>query len=554
MQWKEQVVYQIWPRSFADSNGDGIGDLRGIISKLDYLKRLGVDLLWLSPIYLSPNKDYGYDISDYYQINPEYGTMEDFESLLKETTARGMGLIMDLVANHTSDQHQWFQKALEDEKSPYRDYYIFKKGEASGAPNNWMSFFGGSAWTYEPKSQTYYLTQFTPNQCDLNWENPQLRQEIYKLMRFWLDKGVKGFRMDVINAISKAEGFPNAGKKANKLEFPGELTLNRPKTHSYIQEMYKEVLEPYGCIAIGEGPLALPEDVLLYTKPERKELQMMFHFDLHNLGYGVLGKYDFRKLYHWTVRDFKQVLFKWQSVMEEQGGWTGNYLSNHDQNRQVSRFGEDKRYRVESAKALALLNLTLRGTSFLYQGEEIGMTDCTLEEEEWQDYEAINAYKVLQSMMHLPKFLARTIVKKVTRDNSRTPMQWDASKHGGFTQGQPWMKVNPNYKEINVANEEADTHSILSFYKELIAFRKEHPVLTWGSFRPLLEEHPQLIAYRRQGEKESYLILVNLLGKKATCPKGVIEGVLERHLFCNYQQIEDPYKLRPFEARVYRSL
>ncbi|PHV71291.1 glucohydrolase [Sporanaerobium hydrogeniformans] len=552
MHWKEKIVYQIWPRSFADSNGDGIGDLRGIISKLDYLKELGIDLIWLSPVYLSPNKDYGYDISDYYQINPEYGSMQDFDEFLKEVAARGMEVVMDLVANHTSDQHIWFKKALQEENSPYRDFYIFKKGKGDRPPNNWMSFFGGSAWTYEAKSKSYYMTQFTPNQCDLNWENPAMRQEIYKIMTFWLEKGVAGFRMDVINAISKAEGFPDVGSNPKILSFPGELTLNRPKTHTYIKEMYKEVLEPYSCIAIGEGPLAKQEDVVLYTREDRKELQMMFHFDLHHLGYGVLGKYDFRKLYHWSIKDFKRVLFSWQITMEREGGWTGNYLSNHDQNRQVSRFGDDKRYWLQSAKALALLNLTLRGTPFLYQGEEIGMTDCILEEGEWQDYEALNAYKVLQEMMHLPKWLARRIVKKVTRDNSRTTMQWDASENGGFSKGIPWTKTNPNYKTINVANQEKKPHSILSFYRELISFRKQHPDLTWGSFEPLLEEHPQLIVYKRKGVKEKYLVIINLSSKKIKYPQELEKELHKQFLLGNYEITEPVSRCKPYEARLYK--
>lgn len=513
--WKEKVIYQIWPRSFCDSNGDGIGDLQGIVQKLDYLQELGVDMIWLSPVYASSNKDYGYDISDYYQINPEFGTMEDFECLLTEAKSRKIDIIMDLVANHTSDEHIWFKSAIESKDSPYRDFYIFKDGKENGPPNNWMGFFGGSSWSYDEANNQYYMTQFTPNQCDLNWENEQMREEIYRMMDFWLEKGIAGFRMDVINAISKAEGLPDKSPEKKGLQFPGELTLNRPKTHEYMNEMYEKVLSQYDCIAIGEGVLAKPEDVIKYTKSDRDELQMMFQFDLHNLGNGELGKYDFRKLYYFTPKDFKEVINKWQLKMEKGGGWLGNYLSNHDQRRQVSRFGDDKNYRRESAKALCLLNFTLRGTPFIYQGEEIGMTDCLFEEADWRDYEALNAFKVLQDMMHVPRFVARKIVNKVTRDHSRTPMQWNEEAQAGFTSGNPWMKVNPNYKEINVERERMHPDSIFKFYQEMIAFHKAHPVLTWGHFRPILENHPKVMGYIRENKKEKYLILINLTKKEA---------------------------------------
>lgn len=556
--WKAKIVYQIWPRSFKDSNGDGIGDLRGIIEQLSYLADLGIEILWLSPIYLSPNKDYGYDISDYYSINPEFGTMTDFEELIKEAKGYGIGIIMDLVANHTSDQHVWFKEAIENKTSPYRDFYIFRKGRENGPPNNWMSFFGGSAWTYEEKSEEYYLTQFTPNQCDLNWENPIMREEIYKIMRFWLDKGICGFRMDVINAISKAEGLPDKSPHRRGLQFPGELTLNREDTHSYLKEMYKEVLEPYGCMTIGEGPLATTKDVVAYTHPTHREIQMMMHFDLHNLGYGELGKYDFRKLYRWDIKDFKEVLYRWQQTMSEEDGWLGNYLSNHDQNRQVSRFGDANKYHVESAKALCLLNLTLRGTPCIYQGEEIGMTDCVLEEEEWRDYEAINAYGVLQSMMHLPKNIARHIVKKVTRDNGRTPMQWSEENQAGFTTGTPWIKVNPNYKSINVAKQQKDNNTILKFYQKTIQIRKIYPVLTWGAFIPLLKKHKQVIAYERSNKERRLLIVINLSSKEAIVLKDELGCETDyllhyTHEMTHHVELEGQLNLRPYEGRIYRT-
>nr|WP_307993202.1 alpha-glucosidase [uncultured Niameybacter sp.] len=557
--WKTKVVYQIWPRSFCDSNGDGVGDLQGIISKLDYLQNIGIDIIWLSPIYLSSNKDYGYDISDYYEINPEFGTMDDVDELIMEAKKRNIEIIMDLVANHTSDEHKWFQEAIKDCKSPYRNFYIFKEGKDNEAPNNWMSFFGGSAWTYDKTSEEYYLTQFTPNQCDLNWENEEMREEIYRVMKFWLGKGIVGFRMDVINAISKAEGLPDKDPHKKGLQFPGELTLNRSKTHEYLQEMYEKVLSNYDCMAIGEGVLATEKDVILYTNPNRHELQMMFQFDLHNLGNGELGKYDFRKLYKWTVKEFKEVLFKWQETIEDGEGWLGNYLSNHDQRRQVSRFGDDKRYRIESAKALCLLNFTLRGTPFMYQGEEIGMTDCVLEEEEWRDYEALNAHKVLQTMMHLPKGVAKQIVKKVSRDNSRTPMQWSSNHNGGFTKGEPWIKVNPNYKVINVEQELQKPNGILSFYKEVIRLYKECITLREGKFKPILKEHKQVISYIREHEEGNYLIIINLTKKLAKVKWNEIEDIRQKQIeeiICNYNdrpsKQDEQLRLRPFESIMYR--
>lgn len=552
--WKDKVIYQIWLRSFYDASGDGIGDIQGIIAKLDYLKDLGIDLIWLSPVYVSSNKDYGYDIDDYYHINPEFGTMKDLEELIAAAKKRQMGIVMDLVANHTSDQHEWFKKAITDKNSPYRDYYFFRNGRGSEPPNNWMSFFGGSAWTLDGRSKTYYLTQFTPYQCDLNWENAKMRQAIYDMMHFWLQKGISGFRMDVINAISKAQGLPDKNPQKKGLQFPAELTLNRPKTHDYLKEMHKEVLSKYDCISIGEGALARQKDVAEYTHPGHKEIQMMFHFDLHMLGCGERGKYDFRKLYRWTISDFKQVLFSWQIEMEKQGGWLGNYLSNHDQRRQVSLFGDDKKYRRESAKALCLLNLTLRGTPFIYQGEEIGMTDCSLEEDEWRDYEAMNAYKLLQNMMHLPAFAARAVVKRATRDNARTTMQWTHEQYGGFSKVKPWIKTNPNYKTINAADEVRHPTSVLRFYRCIIAFRKSHSVLTDGSFRPVLEKHKKVVVFLRENKEEKLLVIINMSKYMAKVSLAETSLELKKCICATHQQerlSEKQLRLSPFEGRVY---
>lgn len=552
---REKIVYQIWPRSFCDGNGDGIGDLGGVIAKLDYLHELGVDLLWLSPVYASPNRDYGYDVSDYYAINPEYGTLAEFDRLVAEAKARGIGILMDFVPNHTSDQHAWFQAALNDPNSPYRDFYYFRPGKNGGAPNNWMSFFGGSAWTQDKKTGEYYLTSFTPGQCDLNWENPAVRQEMYKAMRFWMDRGIAGFRIDVVNAIKKAPGLPDKDPHKRGLQFPAELVTKQEGVHTFIQEMHREVFSHYpDCFTVGEGCLTGIEDVARFTNPENRELMMMFHFDIAMLGCGPLGKFDFRKGYRFTIRDFKRVVNRWQLAMQEKNGWTGNYLSNHDQPRQVSRFGSEKtpELRRASARALALLNLTLRGTPFLYQGEECGMTNCRLAKEEWKDFEAINDYAVLQSMMRLPAPLAEKIIVKMTRDNARTPVQWSGGRNAGFTDGTPWMRVNPNYREINIEEDALRMDSVVNFYKKAIALHHAHPALTFGTYAPVDEKNKRVLAYLRRGETETLLVAINLSDKQAkvSFPRlNARECLLYTHSSRIFAQ-ELP--LLPFEGLVYK--
>lgn len=514
-------VYQVWPRSFKDSNGDGIGDLGGVIEKLDYIKSLGTDMLWLSPVYASGNRDYGYDIDDYYTINSEFGTMEDMERLIAEARERGMGIMMDLVANHTSDRHEWFRKALETPDSPYRDYYIFEKGsmDAKGRrqpPNNWLSAFGGPAWQYHEASDSWYLTVFTPNQCDLNWDNPAVREGIYDIMRFWLDKGIAGYRMDVINTISKTPGLPNAGKRSDVLDFPFEHIVSLPKSHDYIREMYGKVLSRYPhCVTVGEGMVTDPESLNLYTRSDRKELDMMFHFDIQLLGCGALGKFDFRKFYRWSVRDLKRVAFRWMRESETGGGWIGNFMSNHDWPRQVSRFGDDKAFRRESAKAIALLNFTLRGTPYVYQGEEIGMTCIDLPRGDWRDYEAVNAFTALQNMLHAPAWVAERIVRKMSRDNSRTPMQWTAGKNAGFTDGESWIRINPNYPDINVESDLAREDSVIAFYRRLSGLRRERTELREGRFIPVLENHPSIVAFIRDDGNARSLVVINWSSRHA---------------------------------------
>lgn len=549
-----RTVYQIWPRSFLDTNGDGIGDLPGITAKLDYIHELGVDVLWLSPIYPSPNRDYGYDVADYCAIHPDFGTMADFDTLLAQAKKRGIGIVLDWVPNHTSDQHAWFQQALADPLSPYRDYYYFRKGKNGKEPNNWMSFFGGSSWTKDEKSGEYYLTSFTPQQPDLNWENPAMRREMYQMMRFWLDKGVAGFRIDVVNLLKKAPGLPDKNPGKRGYQFPGELQTGQRGIHGILQEMNREVFSHYpDCFTVGEGCLTTMEDVVEFTKPENRELSMMFHFDLAMLGCGPLGKFDFRKLFRFTIRDFKAVTDRWQTGVQAKGGWVGNYLSNHDQPRQLHHFGcEEEPLRRQSAKALCLYNMTLRGTPFLYQGEECGMTDCPIAREEWKDFEAINGYKKLQSMMRLPKKLAEKIVTNNTRDNARTPMQWNGGRNAGFTSGTPWLRVNPNYRQVNVEDDVLHMDSVVEFYKRAIALRKTHPVLVTGLYAPVDEKNPQVIAYTRKGESETVLVVINLSPKAARVSLPGVQGAECLIFTHSSRKLEEQMRLLPYEGLAYR--
>ncbi len=547
------VVYQIWPRSFMDSNDDGIGDIKGILSRLDHVKQLGANQIWLSPVYQSPNHDYGYDVQDYYSIQPEFGTMADMDELIRACHERGIELIMDLVANHTSDQHPWFQAALRDVNSKYRDYYFFREGKQNKEPNNWISLFGGSAWTkVAGEENRYYLSLFTPNQCDLNWRNPELRTEIHKIMHFWLDKGIDGFRMDVINMISKVPDLVDKNPHKKGYQFADELIISRPESFDYLMEMYDKVMLDKRGLFIGEGVLINPMSAKRYSGKDTKMLDLMFHFDTVLIGCGPLGKYDFRKFYRWTIKEFKAIYFKWQLASLNDAFYLGNFLSNHDNGRAVSRFGDEKKYHRESAKALNLLTLMSRGTPFIYQGEEIGMTNLKLEQEDWRDFEAINDYVVLQEMMHLPKFFAKKIVQKMTRDNARTPMQWTNEVYAGFSKSKPWIKVNPNKNDINVLDQVSDEDSILAFTKQAIELYKSDETFAFGDVRPYLIKHPELLAFERVG-LQHYLVLINLSKHNIHFP--VAENVLDCEcLISNYSLTPLMAKMvfRPFEARVYR--
>ncbi len=443
--WKESVVYQIYPRSFNDSNGDGIGDIQGIISKLDYLKELGIDVVWLSPVYESPNDDNGYDISHYQKIMNEFGTMADWEEMLEEMHKRDIKLIMDLVVNHTSDEHPWFIESKQSKDNPYRDYYIWRSPQNGHEPNNWESVFSGPAWEYDEQTGEYYLHIFSKKQPDLNWEHQPLREDVYDMMKFWLDKGIDGFRMDVINFISKHPELPD-GEQGPKDAFGdgSPYFMNGPRIHEFLQEMNQEVLSKYDVMTVGEMPGVTPEQAIDYTADHRDELNMVFTFEHMDLDSGSGGKWDLKPL---QLTDLKDTLAHWQKALESEG-WNSLYWNNHDQPRIVSRFGDDGAYRVESAKMLGTCLHMMKGTPYIYQGEEIGMTNVSFASiEDYEDIETLNMYKdkVEEQGQAVEEVMKSIHVKG--RDNARTPMQWDASEHGGFTTGTPWLRVNPNYPE-----------------------------------------------------------------------------------------------------------
>ncbi|MEK4450469.1 glycoside hydrolase family 13 protein [Paenibacillus sp. FSL L8-0506] len=552
--WKEAVVYQIYPRSFQDSNGDGIGDLQGIISRLDYLQKLGVDVVWLSPVYKSPNDDNGYDISDYQDIMDEFGTLQDWEELLTGLHARGIKLMMDLVINHSSDEHPWFVESRSSKDNPYRDYYIWRPGGPDGErPNNWSSVFSGPAWELDETTGEYYLHLFSRKQPDLNWENPQLREELYKMITFWLDKGVDGLRMDVINMISKVEGLPSShrdGLAPGELAWGGEYYMNGPRVHEFLHEMNDKVLSNYNIMSVGETPGATVEDAILYTDEERKELQMVFQFEHMDVDSGPDGKWDVAP---WTLSKLRDILHKWQVGLADKG-WNSLYLNNHDQPRMVSRFGDDGKYRVISAKMLATLLHTLKGTPYIYQGEEIGMTNVKFTAiEHYKDIEILNMYreKVTEGGADPNSVLNAIHIKG--RDNARTPMQWDDSANAGFTEGEPWLKVNPNYKEINVEQALADSDSIFYYYQRLLALRKKNPIMAYGEYKLLLPEHEDIYAYTRTLDDEKWLVLLNFNEVPQTVDLSAELSKATELIIGNYPD-DAPTRelLRPYEARVYR--
>jgi len=536
--WKESVIYQIYPRSFMDSNGDGIGDINGIISKLDYLKDLGVNVVWLCPVYKSPNDDNGYDISDYRDIMDEFGTLKDWEQLLEEMHKRGLKLIMDLVVNHSSDEHKWFIESKKSKDNPYRDYYIWRDGKEGNPPNNWQSCFSFSAWQFDETTGQYYLHLFSKKQPDLNWANPKVHDEVFALMKFWLDKGIDGFRMDVINAIGKPDSFDTEW-----------FTPDDQKTHRYLQEMDQKVLSHYDIMTVGETGGVTPETASLFTADDRNELNMVFHFELMDADGGKWTRNRFK------LMSLKKILSKWQTQLDNKA-WNSLYLNNHDQPRMVSRYGDDGEYRVQSAKMLATMLHTMHGTPYIYQGEEIGMTNVP--------FTSLNDFKDIETLNWVKENLAKgktaeellPIANLWSRDNARTPMQWNDTENAGFTTGTPWIQINPNYRETNVRNDLEKSDSIFHYYQKLIQLRHQYEVIVYGDFHEYFNDSEQIYCYTRTLEHQRLIVFLNftantvdlILPKELSSEKAVV-------LISNYDEKKDlksaQINLQPYEAVVY---
>lgn len=542
--WKEAVIYQIYPRSFMDSNGDGIGDLQGIVSRLDYLKYLGIDVIWLSPVYKSPNDDNGYDISDYQDIMDEFGTMEDFDELLAAAHERGIKIVMDLVVNHTSDEHQWFVESRKSKDNAYRDYYIWREGrDAQTPPNNWGSCFGGSAWQYDETTGMYYLHLFSKKQPDLNWDNPQVRREVFDMMTWWCNKGIDGFRMDVISMISKTKEMPDGIDG----DF-GPYCIHGPNVHQYLREMNQEVLSKYDIMTVGETAGVTIEQAQQYAGEDAHELNMVFQFE-HVEGDGKYGKWTNEKI---PLVTLKKILSRWQTELYGKA-WNSLFWDNHDQPHAVSRFGDDRpMYREVSAKMLATCLHMLQGTPYIYQGEELGMTNYPFQSpDDFRDIESVNAYREWCSEGRLSHEVFWPCITFKSRDNARTPMQWDDSAQAGFTTGTPWLAVNPNYTEINAKAETADVNSVFHYYKKLITLRKENPVVVYGRYEALMEDSEELFVYTRELDDEKLLVVCNFCDHAAgfTIPTDFVGAP------CLISNVENEYDkagmtLKPYEAFV----
>lgn len=552
--WKNAVVYQIYPRSFKDSNGDGFGDLKGIIEKLDYLEELGIDVIWLSPVFDSPQDDNGYDIRDYRSIYAGFGTNEDMEELIAKAHARGMKVILDLVVNHTSDEHIWFVESRKSKDNQYSDYYIWKDPKKDGSePNNWGSSFCGSAWEYCEERGQYYLHFYSRRQPDLNWENPGVRQEVYDLMKFWMEKGADGWRMDVIASISKDQNYPDYESHDGRKYYTGKYHSNGPRLHEFLREMNQEVLSKYDCMTVGEAPGSTPEVARLFTDPERKELNMIFTFEHMNID-RVPGSVN-RKwaLKPFDLRELKRVMSQWQNTLDGHG-WNALYFENHDQPRVISRWGNDTAYREECAKAFATVLHGMQGTPYIYQGEEIGMTNVQFELDEYEDIEVRNAYRelVLEERSISEEDFKKAVWNK-SRDNARTPMQWDDSENAGFTAGKPWFKVSERYREINVAKALENKDSVFYYYKKLITLRHEEPLLTDGEYELVMEEDEKIFAYLRKTADECWLVAANLSGEHVSSEELQKFAVDRQELkIGNYQRENIREKLRPYEAFIMR--
>lgn len=546
--WKEAVVYQIYPRSFMDSNGDGIGDLKGITSKLDYLKELGIDVIWLSPVYQSPNDDNGYDISDYQAIMKEFGTMEDFDEMLAEAHKRGIKIVMDLVVNHTSDEHRWFVESRKSEENPYHDYYIWREGkDGNQPPNNWGSCFGGPAWEYDENRGMYYLHLFSKKQPDLNWDNPVVRQEVFDMMTWWCEKGIDGFRMDVISMISKTGEMPDGEVKELYGDF-APYCIHGPNVHKYLKEMNEKVLSRYDLMTVGETAGVTIDQAKLYAGEDEHELNMVFQFE-HVDAHGKYGKWTDEAM---PLPKLKQIMTRWQTELYGKA-WNSLFWDNHDQPRVVSRFGNDRpQYRECSAKMLATCLHMMQGTPYVYQGEELGMTNYPFKTpEDFHDIESINAYKEWCESGIVSHEVFWPCITLISRDNARTPVQWDDTDNAGFTTGTPWIQVNPNYKEINAKAELANENSVFHYYQKLIALRKQYPLIVYGKYELLLPDDENLFVYTREMDGEKLLTVCNFTDQEQ-------EFVLPeefRNAKCLISNNADSYDkenmtLKPYEAFV----
>ena len=543
--WKEAVVYQIYPRSFYDSDGDGIGDLQGVIEKLDYVADLGVDVVWLNPVYESPQRDNGYDISDYRAIDETFGDMDTWRRLLDGVHDRDMKLVMDLVVNHTSVDHEWFQRSRRGNPE-YDGFYHWRAGEDGAPPNNWESFFGGAAWEHDDARGEQYLHLYDTSQPDLNWENEDVREAVYDVVDWWFQQGIDGFRMDVINLLSKADGLPDGDPES---EWVGaEHFVDGPELLDYLVELEERVLSQYDAMTVGEMPQLTAEEATTYTGVDGP-LDMVFHFQHTKLDYGPEGRWS---VGDWDLRELKRITGQWQTELED-AGWNALYWENHDQPRVVSRYGDPADYRRESAKLLGTFVLTLRGTPFVYQGQELGMTNAPFESpSDLRDVDAINHARELMTERECDYEEIRHIVEYRTRDNARTPMQWTAGEHAGFTEGEPWIDVNPNYAEINVEHERSDPESVLAYFRELIELRSSRPTLIYGDFEDLLPEHDQVYAYERRLDDDRIVVVLNVSGDVSTVELPIDTG--GDCLLSNYDEasgsLSEP-TLRPYEAGVF---
>ena len=537
--WKNAVVYQIYPRSFQDTNKDGIGDLQGIIMRLDYLEELGIDAIWLSPVCKSPQDDNGYDISDYQDIDPMFGSMEDMEQLITEARKHHIKIILDLVLNHSSDEHPWFLEAKKSKENPFHDYYVWRDGQKETKPNDMRATFGGSAWEWVPELNQYYFHQFSVKQPDLNWENPKLRQEIHNMINWWIDKGVGGFRLDVIDQIAKEPDL--------------KITNNGPRLHEYIRELSENTFQRADLITVGEAWGATPELSKLYSNPNGSEFSMVFQFEHINLDQQTgKEKWDLAPL---NFIQLKEILAKWQNELY-QTGWNSLFWNNHDLPRIVSRWGNDGEHRVESAKLLAAILHGMQGTPYIYQGEELGMTNVRFDIKDYKDIETLNMYKERLKNGYPVQEIMESIYAK-GRDNARTPMQWDGSKHSGFTGGTPWIKVNPNYTDINAKAEMEDENSVFHYYKKLIRLRKANSVFVDGKFTLLLEKDERIFAYSRKNDKEEILVIGNFYETPVRCRLLKEWNNKEESaelLISNYSNILEGELLQPYEARIYKKL